>query len=108
MLHLMTKNNERIKNRYYIEEYAEIYGKKLLTIKSNLLEKAKKTECKVEIENETAKKRNCPTEHNRINNKDYFDVVLNGKRTQTVARYSEKAKAYVKIKKKKNYKRLMS
>lgn len=106
----MTKINERIKNRYYIEEYAEIYGKKLLTIKSNLLEKVKKTECKVEIENETAKKRNCPTEHNRINNRDYFDVVLiiNGKRTQTVARYSEKAKAYVKIKKKKNYKRLMS
>lgn len=76
----MIKNNERIKNWYYIEEYVEIYGKKLLIIKLNLLEKVKKIECKVEIENEIVKKRNCLIEYNCINNKDYFDVVFNGKR----------------------------
>ena len=37
----------------YIEEYADIYGQKLLNIRCNPKRKAKKIEYKVEIENET-------------------------------------------------------
>ena len=46
------KSLENTENSY-IEEYAEIYGQKLLNIRGNPKTKTKKIEYKVEIENET-------------------------------------------------------
>ena len=50
-----SKNKKGLENVEigYIEEYADIYGQKLLNIRCNPKRKAKKIEYKVEIENET-------------------------------------------------------
>jgi len=86
----------------YIEEYALIYGEKLLNKKCNPLKKKKKVkkiEYKVEMENETQLRERIALLDKKFNIKDdeknscwYFDANVDGKRIKTMARYSRNSK----------------
>ena len=101
------KSLEKVENGY-IEEYEEIYGKKLLNIKCNPMKKIKKIEYKVEIENETQLKERIAKIEKKLKIKDdvknnlfYFNANV-----VTKARYNNNTKdsALQEIKQKKEEK----
>ena len=92
------KTLEKIENGY-ITYYAERYGDNLINIRGNPIKKAKKIEYKVEVENEKQLRERIAKLDEKINIKDnvegkfwFYDVVINGKRYKTMARYKEEAK----------------
>ena len=109
------KSLEYVEN-CYIEDYAKIYGKLLINIKSNPLKKVNKVEYKVNIENKAQLEERIAILENKLTIKDdtinkqfYFHAFIDGKRHVTKARYEktpkDKALENINEKKTKNNKR---
>ena len=93
------KSLENVEN-CYIQEYAKLYGKLFINIKSNPLKKVNKIEYTVNIENKVQLleeriailKNKLTIKDDTINKQFYFDPFIDGKRYKTMARYGKKQK----------------
>ena len=88
------KSLEKVENEH-IYEFSEIYGKKLINVKSNPNIKPKKIEYQVSIENQQQLEERIAKLNNKLKIKDdaknnywYIDNVINGERYKTKARYN--------------------